>query len=50
MFGYFLLYHEMNFSQLLDEFDLLYQQKSVLTVLSEKYGISLKEISHKTNI
>lgn len=30
MFGYFLLYHEMDFSQSLDEFDSLYQNQCLL--------------------
>ena len=50
MFQYFPLYHEMDFSQLLEEFNRLYKEKSVLSILSEKYGISLKEIAAKTNI
>ena len=50
MFSYFPLYHEMDFSHLLDEFTRLYHEKSVLAILCERYGLSLKEISTMTNI
>ena len=50
MYKYFDIYHEMDFSQIVNEFKRLYSSKSVLEILSDSYQISLKDINAKTGI
>lgn len=50
MYEYFPLYHEMDFSQIVQEFERLYKEKSVIAVLLDKYGYPLKEVSLKAKI
>lgn len=50
MYQYFSIYHEMDFSQIVDEFIKLFKKKSVLSVLSKKYGFSMREVAKATNI
>ena len=50
MYQYFPVYHEMDFSQIVDEFIKLFKKKSVLSVLSKKYGFSMREVAKATNI
>ena len=50
MYQYFPVYHEMDFSQIVDEFIKLFKKKSVLSVLSKKYGFSMREVAKAANI
>ena len=50
MYQYFSIYHEMDFSQIVDEFIKLFKNKSVLSALSKKYGFSMREVAKATNI
>ena len=50
MYSFFPLYHEMDFSQIIQEFIKLYEQKSVFSLLVDKYGYSITNISKSTNI
>ena len=50
MYQYFSIYHEMDFSQIVDEFIKLFKKKSVLSVLSKKYGFSMREVAKATDI
>ena len=50
MYQYFALYHEMDFSQITNEFLRLYKEKSVLSILGKKYCYSMKYIGEKTSI
>ena len=50
MYEYFPLYHEMDFSQIINEFKKLYETQSILKIVTEKYGYSLSDISDKTGI
>ena len=50
MFEYFSLFHEMDFTQIVDEFNRLYAQNSVLELLLVKYNYSLKYISQKIGL
>lgn len=50
MFNYFSLYHEMDFSQIVDEFFRLYNANSVLAVLLNKDYRSTREISELLGI
>ena len=50
MYSYFLIFHEMDFSQILQEFNNLYLKQSVLDKLIENYKYSLKSISDITDI
>lgn len=50
MYGYFNLYHEMDFSQIVDEFKRLYSMTSVFSLALQKRGISLKQLSDITGI
>ena len=45
MYEYFPLYHEMDFSHIIKEFKRLFNEKSVLALLIEKYHYSLKDIA-----
>lgn len=50
MYKYFDIYHEMDFSQIIKEFYRLYDSRSVIDILCENYGYSLKDVSNKTGI
>lgn len=50
MYEYFEIYHEMDFSQIIKEFNRLYLEKSVLNLLINYYQIKLKSISEITDI
>lgn len=50
MYECFNLYHEMDFTQIIDLFKSFYKNKSILSILLKKYGKSLKEIANTTNI
>ena len=50
MYEYFPLYHEMDFSHIINEFKRLYEDKSVLSILIDKYHYSLMDISKRTGI
>lgn len=46
MYEYFPLYHEMDFSHIIEVFKSLHSEKSVLSILIDKYHYSLKDVSH----
>ena len=50
MFSYFHLYHEMDITRIVEEFDRLYNSRSTLSLLLDKYGYSLKYLSKITNV
>ena len=50
MYELFPLYHEMDFSQLIKLFNEMYEEKSVLAILLDKYHYSLKDISNKIDV
>ena len=50
MYGYFDIYHEMDFSQIVDVFKSRYEEKSVFAVLLNKYKFSLKDINIVTGV
>lgn len=50
MYNYFPLYHEMDFTQIVEEFKRLYKKRSVLDILLENYKYSVKYISDNTGI
>ena len=50
MYGYFDLYHEMDFSQIIKLFNELYKKNSVLSLLLERYSYSIKDISVESGI
>lgn len=50
MYHFFTIYHEMDFSQIIQEFTTLYEQKSALSLLIDKYKYSITDISKITNI
>lgn len=50
MYEYFLLYHEMDFSHIVNEFKRLFSLKSALEILLDKYGYSLQDISSRIEI
>ena len=50
MYEYFYLYHEMDFSHIIMEFNRLFKEKSVLEILIEKYHYSLNDIAEQINI
>lgn len=50
MYEYFHIYHEMDFSQIINEFIRIYKEKSILDILCEKYGYSMKCVGEKTDI
>ena len=50
MYEYFPLYHEMDFSQIIDEFNRLYSLNSVLSVAIKRYHFPLKELSKRTGL
>ena len=50
MYELFPLYHEMDFSQLIKLFNEMYEEKSALAILLDKYRYSLKDISHRIGV
>ena len=50
MYNYYLTYHEMDFSQIVDEFKRLYEEKTVLAALLDNRKISLSDLSKSTNL
>ncbi len=50
MFAYYHLYHEMDFTQIVDEFLRLYNDHSILDLLIKSRDYSLKEISNMINV
>ena len=50
MYGFFPLYHEMDFSHIVQLFFELYRQKSVLSLLIEKYGYTIVDISKASSV
>ena len=50
MFKYFNVYHEMDFSQIVKEFDNLYRKESALSLLINKYGFSLYDVCKMTGL
>ena len=50
MYRYFDIYHEMDFSQILDRFNELFKKQSVMSILIDKYGYSLNYIAEQTGI
>lgn len=50
MFEYFDLYHEMDFSQIVDEFNRLYASKSVLSILLDRYECTIKDVAEKLHV
>ena len=50
MYEYFPLYHEMDFSQIVDEFKKIYSSASILKILLSRYRYSVKCVSEKTGL
>lgn len=50
MYEYFPLYHEMDFVHIIKEFKRLYNEKSVLSLLVEKYRYSLTDIAKQIDV
>ena len=50
MYNYFPLYHEMDFSHIIKEFKKLFNEKSVLSVLTDKYHYSLSDIAKQIDV
>ena len=50
MFHHFAIYHEMDFSQIINEFKGLFEKQSVLALLLEKHDYSLKSVSDKIGL
>jgi hypothetical protein len=50
MFEYFSLYHEMDFSQIVDEFNEIYKKESILSIVMNRLGYSIKYISESTGL
>ena len=50
MYSLFPIYHEMDFSQIINEFNILFNKESTLSILLKKYNYSLKDISIRCNI
>lgn len=50
MIELYLIYHEMDFSSLLDYFDMVNKRKTILRLLCEQKGCSLTELSAKTGV
>lgn len=50
MYDYFPIYHEMDFSQIVNEFKRLFSEKSILSILLDRYGYSVKKASGLTTI
>lgn len=50
MYEYYQLFHEMDFSQIVDEFSSLYEKESALSLLLSRFDYSVKYVSRKTGI
>lgn len=50
MYSYFLIYHEMDFSHIIKRFEELYSEQSALSIIVDKYGYFLEDISQQTGI
>lgn len=50
MYKYFDIYHEMDFSQIIDEFNRLKKEKSILSILLNNFNYSIKKVSNITNV
>ena len=50
IYNYFPLFHEMDFSHIINEFKRLYSERSILDLLLDKYHYSVKEISERINV
>lgn len=50
MYEYFPLYHEMDFSHIINEFKRLYVEKSALQLLIERYHYSLSNLSKEIGV
>ena len=50
MYNYFPLYHEMDFTQIVEEFKRLYKKRSVLDILIENYKYSVKYIADNIGV
>lgn len=50
MYEYFPLYHEMDFSHIIDEFKRLYAEKSAFQLLVERYHYSLSNLSKEIDV
>lgn len=50
MYEYFPLYHEMDFSKIIQEFERLYDEKSVLGLLIDRYHYSLTKIAEQIGV
>ena len=50
MFHYFDIYHEMDFSQIIDEFNRLYASKSVLSIMLDRYEYTIKDVAEKLHV
>ena len=50
MYSYFPIYHEMDFSHIVNEFKRLYQEQSALSIIMDKYGYSIEEFADRTKI
>ena len=50
MYDYFPLYHEMDFTHIIKEFYKLFNEKSVLALLTDKYQYSLSDIAKQIDV
>ena len=50
MYEYFPIYHEMDFRRIIERFDELYAKQSAFSIIVNKFGYSLEDISKKTGI
>lgn len=50
MYEYFPLFHEMDFSQIINEFKRLCSLESIFSIVINRYGYSLKYVSSETDI
>ena len=50
MYEYFPLYHEMDFSEIVQEFKDKYNKESVLSILLSRLGYSTKEVADQIGI
>ncbi len=50
IYEYFPVYHEMGFTRIVERFNELYSIQSALSIIIDKYGYSLEDISKKTGI
>lgn len=50
MFNYFDLYHEMDFIQIINEFNSLFEKQSIFSLLLKKFHYSLNYVSEQTGL